>query len=165
MPDDVIMDGGPLDELRQFVADLLSKDHYFADIPVLLDNDAEIDARIRQSLAPLTGQGGASGICVVILFTSAKVTRPNIPGPLFDDLPLLVDTIEMPIVNRADGGTKKLAQAVALKAAEVLHQKWKDKLCDPLIVQEVALAPTPKIEDLEGAVIYQTRIKTGLKKQ
>lgn len=86
-------------------------------IPVLTENRGDIVAAIERTVAGL-------GIYAILLTPTARVSKPDIPGPFFDELRVVVRVTERVITNRSAAGTGQPAALVAEAAAAALHQ-WR----------------------------------------
>ena len=109
-------------EIQTAVQTALLANDYFEDIPVLVEDIADIDNEIARALGPLTeGDTGKSGVVAVVMTASGDVAKPNLPGPDFENIKIFVNIIETPLINRTDDGTNKRASAIAEQVARVLH--------------------------------------------
>lgn len=160
MADEKVIPVGPIGQLQDDCCNLLRGSAYFADIPVIYEKMKEIQYEIDKALGSLQGQGGRSGVFVIVATPKQRVLHPNLPGPVFDDVTVLVRVIEDPLVNQGESGTRKRAVDVAHAVAQTLHHKTRQNLYDPLICEEAGAAAD---NDLPSYVIYDVRFKTGLK--
>ncbi len=160
MADDVQIPKGPLGTLQDELKALLKSKPFFSDILVLTENSKEMENEIAVQLGTLTPEGGSIGVFVIIATPKCKVTRPNVPGPVFDDVTVLVRVIENPTINQGAGGSKKRAEIIAREAAMALHHARNPNLYDPLQCLEMA----PSVDDgMPDCVIYNVNFKTSLK--
>lgn len=121
MTQETIVDAGPLTALQLDCERALKAVPYFGDIPVITERAKNLTNQIQLALGVIQGEGGKNGICCVVLTPRLKVSKPNIPGPYFDQVVLTVLTVEDPLLNNESTGTRKPAADVALAVAAILH--------------------------------------------
>lgn len=154
---ETVIEHGPATQLQADCQKHLAETPYFADVPVLYERVKDIENEISRALAPYEGQGGASGVCVIILTPRLKVLHPNIPGPCFEHVTIVARVLENVIVNQSDGGTKKPALAVALEVARHLHHYTRTGFYECINIEEVGMVADP--EFLAYDVVGSTKIK------
>lgn len=113
-----------LTTLQQEIVDRLLADPFFDDIPVFPEHLEALDNEIDR--AEILGLG------IVVATIQADVQDPDVPGPYFNEIQLLVRIAEHPITNR-NGGTGKTAGEIAEKVCAVLHHWTPDSLSAPLV--------------------------------
>src|SRR6185312_11259883 len=92
--------------IQQQCADRLLADPFFATVPVLTESIGDLDNEIAVALGPLGGEGGKSGLVVVIRTPTANVHFGNVFGPFFDEIKIIARITENVTVNRdPDTGT------------------------------------------------------------
>ena len=161
MADEIQIERGPGAELQDALRKLLKDDAYFADIVVITERMKEITYEIDYVLSTLTQEGGKLGIAVIIFLPDLKVTSPNLPGPVFGELPIIARVVEDPVINQADGGTKKCGHDVAIAVARIWHHKFDPKLFAPILVSGIFSATDDRVP---GAVVKDVKATTKLKK-
>jgi len=145
---------GQLESLQDELATTLQKSEFFAPMPIITEKLQDIENEIARAL------GSLGGVCVIVVTPRARVGTPNLPGPQFDDVDIVVRVIENVIVNQSATGTKIPASAVAEQVAANLHHvhtaSGKIILC-----QQMGLVPDP------DNLIYDVNFKTkfGVTKQ
>lgn len=110
-----------LDRLQDDIAGRLAADEFFAHIPVGAQHKGVIADDIAQALQALAGDGTEAGAGVIVMMPSRTVPHPNIPGPAYD-LTITIRAMEIPFINRAEGGTNRTATAISLRIEHLLHQ-------------------------------------------
>jgi hypothetical protein len=110
-----------LDRLQDDIAGRLAADEFFAHIPVGAQHKGVIADDIAQALQTLAGDGTEAGAGVIVMMPSRTVPHPNIPGPSYD-LTITIRAMEIPFINRAEGGTNRTATAISLRIEHLLHQ-------------------------------------------
>jgi hypothetical protein len=95
----------------------------------------------------------------MFLTASADVTHPNVPGPFLDNVKMVAEIAENPVINRGARGTGWSALAVAEMIAGYLHQFRGGGEERTLLVQgENALQ---RVSPPEGATVaYHVRLTT-----
>lgn len=109
-----------IETIHNDVAGYLAADAYFADVPVLNIAKGVTASDIEQALGAFNEKSGKAGAAVLVFMPTARAPKPNNAGPALD-LQLEVRVFEMPIVNRATGGTGKTAEAIAARVMQLLH--------------------------------------------
>ena len=109
----------PLEIVAQDVWNHLLGDEYFADIPVFFLREETVDAQVNSALAGATFKSGKTGAAVSVLLPVFDVSRPNAPGPHLEPA-LIVRVQEIPTINQGSTGTKKTAEQIAQRVAQVL---------------------------------------------
>jgi len=82
--------------------------------PVLSENRRDIISEIEKSLNQL-------GLCIIVQTVDAEISKPNLPGPVFDPVSVSVQVHENVLINRAKTDTTALK--VAQDVARALHHK------------------------------------------
>ncbi len=104
-----------LDAALAAVKERLEADPFFADVPVHVDDEADLVASVRQALDL------AGGVAVVIGVPDLRNDHPNLPGPQFGEVVVDVAVHENVALNRTFGGTRKTARRIARQVARDLH--------------------------------------------
>ena len=126
------------DELR----DALLAVPYFGDIvttsgaPIVISADPhDIVTEINQALNEI-------GLALLVNLPVAHVGKTNLPGPVFDNVTIVVSIFELPTINRAlNGGTNPTAYAAATQAAAILHLFCPEGVNDLVSVTDVIPIP------------------------
>ncbi len=106
-----------LDPQEQIV-ELLKADAAVAAVENIIAEDRkDLINKIQRDLAKL-------GLSIVVQTLDEKVSNPNLPGPVYDDVTVSVVVHEKPLINRARTDTTARQMAKAVSAA--LHQKKLD---------------------------------------
>ena len=107
----------PADPQEQIV-ELLKDDESVAAVDNIIAEDRkDLINKIQRDLAKL-------GLCIVVQTLDEKVSNPNLPGPVYDDVTVSVLVHENTLVNRARTDTTCRQMAKSVSAA--LHQKKLD---------------------------------------
>lgn len=146
----------PLAATLAAIRERLRENHYFDDIPIILDTDDGIIEKMENSLAGLVGQSGAAGAVLALGVADLRDNAPNVAGPMFDNVTVEATARENPVINRAEGGTRKTARAIALEAARTLHH-WK---CGTAM-KALVVTGVSNTEDPEGMIAFTVGIATG----
>jgi hypothetical protein len=115
-PEQTIDQLGLLAGIQEACAERLRTDGFFTNIEVITERLGDIEKRINQSLGSIK-----AGICVIIVTPVANVTSPNLAGPYFGEVKVVVRVIENTIINRSATGTQKPASKVAEIVCARLH--------------------------------------------
>lgn len=146
----------PLAATLAAIRERLRENHYFDDIPIILDTDDGIMEKMNNALAGLIGRSGAAGAVLALGVAELRDNTPNVAGPMFDNVTVEATARENPILNREVGGTRKTARAIALETARTLHH-WKcGTAMKTLVVTGVA-----NVDDPEGMIAFTVSIATG----
>jgi len=146
---------GQLAAIQDDLKALLGADPFFQRIPIFTEKQKDIESEIERALGTLEG-----GACIIVVTPSANVTNPNIPGPYFDDVPIVIRVVENVLINQGNGGTNIPASAIAEQVAHACHHcltvHGKTIVC-------VRLALVPDDDNLIYDVTFKT--KFGLAKK
>lgn len=149
---------GQLSQLRQLVADRLSADAYFTDIPVFTEKKGDLDNEIGRSLGLLDNTGGKIGLCVIVMAPTAGVAKPNLPGPHLDTISLVVHVEEAVMLNTGASGTGKAASDCAERVAALLHRWIPDGRLNAVVAERNCIsAALPAM----GEIAYAVRLATA----
>jgi hypothetical protein len=124
------------DDLRKQAADSAN----LGDVPILTEQMQDIENEILRAIGPLTEQNAKSGVCIIVLTPRARASKPNLPGPYFDNVRIVGRVVENVTVNQSGTGTKKPASQVA----EYLANAWHRKILSNgkvLVVTEISIVP------------------------
>ncbi len=101
-------------QLQQNIVDLLKNDSTLADLEILHHERKDLVNKINQLMLKL-------GLCAIVQNFEMTVSKPNLPGPVFDQLKLSVLVVENALINRAK--SDRTALSVAEEIAKALHHK------------------------------------------
>ena len=139
----------------------LAADPAFDSVPVLTESLKDVESELLRALGPQTT--GASGVVCIVITPKFKVSSPNVPGPWFDKVRLVVRIMENVTVNQQPGGTMKPALMLVRAAARVLHQYFEAGIFAPLSVLDAVLVPDHDTENgAGGTLIYDLNLETSL---
>ena len=93
----------------------LLADPWFSNIPVITQNEGDIDTLIKQKISRL-------GIACLIILEEATQEEPAQTGPYFDQVKYAVEVSEQVTINRGSSGTRKPMLDVCERVARRLHQ-------------------------------------------
>lgn len=110
----------PVFQLQADIHARLSSDPYFADIVVLLNEKGILLDDIESTLKVFTVKSGKKGAAVIVDRPLREVTNPNGSGPEFD-ITVPVSIFEMPLLNRATGGTEKPIEEITSRIMHLMH--------------------------------------------
>ena len=99
---------------QERIVEILQETAILSDIKILAEDRKDLVTTINTALAKL-------GLCVVVQMISARVTKPNKPGPVYDDVKFSAVVYENVMINRSK--SDRTAHSVAENIAETLHQK------------------------------------------
>ncbi len=120
------------------VADMLLADPYFEDVPVLSLKRKERLSELQNRINNIS-LGGAT------LLKRLRSSKPNVPGPYYDEILMTVGIIE----NRTVNSTGKAAEDVIEKVAQLLHGKTPQSLSSEMAVYDVMEMPPKDASDKE----------------
>ena len=139
--------------LSQAQADIkaaLVADSWLAGVEITAQDEGDIDNKIDIAL-------GNMGIHVLIMMGKAMCRKPNLPGPVLDQIVYVVEVAENVELNRGTGGTGKTCLEVIERVLVLIHHKV--RIADKVVVaNDDAIAPAP---NPRGATCtYQCAFKT-----
>ena len=88
----------------------LRSHRYFTGIPVITQDDGDIDTMIAKKL-------GSLGIVCTVMFSDGNCESPNVPGPSIDGVSIIVEVAENTTTNK----TGKTCLEVAERVLRRLH--------------------------------------------
>lgn len=110
----------PVFQLQSDIHARLSADDYFADVLVLLNEKGILIDDIESAVKLFTAKAGKKGAAVIVDRPFREVRSPDASGPEFD-LTIPVAVFEMPLLNRATGGTGKTIEEITSKIMHLTH--------------------------------------------
>ena len=140
-----------LDAALAAIKEALEANPFFSDVPVIVDDDLDLENKVAQALA------SAGGVSAVIGVPELVNDHPNVPGPLFGEAKIAVAVQERPALNRA-GGTRKPARRVAEEAARTLHHRRIPFVGKALVVESISAAD---VDEKAGTVTFAVVLATG----
>ena len=105
--DDVVL-------LQEAIAERLRAHPSFARVPVIVEDVGDIEKQIEIAL-------GGLGVFALVMTPSMPVPHPNLPGPTFNGIRVVIRCSEIPMVNRGPGGNGLSAGFLAREAMRRLH--------------------------------------------
>jgi hypothetical protein len=135
-----------LKQLQDDIVGRIQSDPFFASITVLPEYLNDIQNQIDIAIAKI-------GICVVVSTPSARTSKPNIPGPIYDDIPIVIKVGDIPTLN----STGIPAIEAAEKIASVLHHWFPTGYGIPLQANGDVIGVL-RAEDDQGNLITQCEI-------
>jgi len=127
--------------LRQCQLDIkaaLVADSWMSGVEVTAQDEGDLDNKITIAL-------GRLGIHVAVMMAKARCSKPNLPGPVLDQIVMVVEVAENVELNRGAGGTGKTCLAVIERCLVLVHQKV--RIADKVVVahdETIAPAPNPR---------------------
>lgn len=109
---------GNLEEVQDSLANLLKAQAEFSRLPVLTEKQKDIESEIERALGALD-----CGACLIIVTPKATVTKPNLPGPYFDNVSIVVRVVENVLINQGTAGTQVPASQLAEQVAHACHHQ------------------------------------------
>jgi hypothetical protein len=140
---------GRLWSLQEQVKAKLEADATLSGISIITENQMDIEAEIEAAVT--TGKG----MCAVVMTPAAASSNPNLPGPHFDDVTVVVRIMENTVLNRGSSGTRKPCSHAAELVARCLHRTQTDQN-KTLLCSGIRLAADP--ENLVYDVTFKTRV-------
>lgn len=122
--------------IQTSIEEMLKKTATLSDLPILSEERRDLVNQIEINLNKL-------GLVIVIQEVDAKVTKPNLPGPVFDSLTFSVMVHENVLINRSK--TDRTAKQVAKQVAEALHHKVPTGAPGPLLCLGVFFQPDDRV--------------------
>ena len=139
---------GVLSQLQEDVAARLTSSSEFSDVKIFTEKQKDIESEIETALGSVSG-----GICAIVLTPKSKVAKPNLPGPYFDPIAVVVHIIENVLVNQGETGTKRPASYLGELTAQRLHL-WSTSHHRQLICEDLSIVPNP--DNLIYQVVFRT---------
>lgn len=143
--------------LQEAIAARLRAHEWLSDVPVITEQQGDIENEIQRALGTLEGVNGVAGICIIILTPTGGSRTPTAPGPILDDLNIVVSVVENVLVNQSEQGTQKHAAEVVEFLLRYLHH-W---VCPNLNAPVVAKSPAFSIAESDP-LTYQVFFTTKL---
>ncbi len=141
---DVLIERGAFAQLQESVASALREDRYFSDIRVITERTHDLENEIQRGLSGLAKFGDAAGIVAIVVTPRGKVGKPNLSGPHFDDVTVIVRVLENVNVNMGKIGTKKPASECAEVIASILHHLMIPGFHASLNIEDVGIVSVPQ---------------------
>ncbi len=154
---------GRLAQLREDAADKLRQNPLLSGIEVFTEKIGDIESQIQNALGTL------KGICIIVVSPKANVSYPDSPGPVFDDVTIVVQIVENVLINQTEQGTKKPCSYVSeivgsgptdeagIKQNAGLHL-FTTSENKTLTCRSIVMAPP----DPDGNLIYNVTFKTAI---
>jgi hypothetical protein len=153
---------GNLQAIQNGVSALLQSNEFFLDLPVITEKLQDIEASIQKALGPVTqGATNKSGACVIVITPQCRSTKPNMPGPYFDDVSLIVRAVENVLVNQAKDADGVLLESATGKAASFIAEKIAAALHHQQINQKIIIISDIRQVPDQDNLIYDVIGKTS----
>lgn len=110
----------PVLQLQKDCFGRISADPAFADICILDNEEGVIAEGVAEKLKLFTSRNGKKGAAIVVARPIRQVQHPDKPGPEFDVI-VPVAVFEMPLINRATGGTGRTIEDLCSNLLSLLH--------------------------------------------
>lgn len=140
-----------LDQLQRDVAGRITADPAFAQIAVLVQEKGLTESDVAEGLAGMQATGGKAGAAIVVMLPDRESQYPDAPGPA-RLLTITARVIELPLINRGDGGTGLTAAHISSVVEHLFHQVT----LGDLTLRHTATWPAP----IEGAIAFDVRFST-----
>lgn len=146
---------GKFQALQNEIMEKIKASPVFAHVTVLTEQVKDIDNIIEAALGTITEKDGKMGVCAIVITPRARATKPNMRGPYFDNVSIVIRIIENATINQGDSGHKLPCSYFAERVANLLHltQTTSNHV---IIVYDLALVPD------ETNVIYDVTAKTAV---
>lgn len=130
----------PVLQLQEDLFGRLSADPAFADVLVLSNEKGVILEDIEQKLKLFTGKNGKKGAAIVVDRPVRIVEQPDVPGPEFAVI-VPVGIFEMPLLNRATGGTGLTIEDLCSAVLSLAHGWRTGREVGQIYVAQDAVTP------------------------
>ena len=134
------------------MADRLTADAYFSNVPVITEEISDIENAIQQAIAKL-------GVCVIVVTPTASASFPDTLKPYFDNIKIICRVVENVVLNRSTRGTNKPASDVAEMVSVLLHNYAPTGVSENIFLDNpsITIANTGGVGKL---LSYDVRLKT-----
>lgn len=141
------MAAGTLEDLRTAIRERLESISALAGVPVITEEQHDIEAVLHQSLASV-------GVCLTVGTAGATAINPNLPVPRCE-CTIIVEGVECVAINRGGDNAKPTAIELACLAARALHHHaWEPG--NVITFKSIAYNPGPKYD------AYQVSVQTSV---
>lgn len=149
---------GKLQALQDEIKKKLEKVSELSETSVFNEQSQDIENEIERALGTVTEKDGKCGVCIIVLTPRGRSSKPNLPGPYFDSITILVRIVESVIINQSATGTGKPASWYAERVAHGLHHfQTTDK--KTVVCTDITLVPDE--QNLIYDVSFRTEIGLG----
>ena len=146
-----------LETLQQEIADQISADPFFQFIPVFVESLKSYETAFNEAMGPTNSVAGRTGACVTVLTPTADVSFPDVGGPEFTEIPIILLVQENKEANQGDNGTQQSALTIAEQCCARLHQFFPLSATGPLICEKPTIIRGPDTEYVNYNVRFKTR--------
>ncbi|MCW5557736.1 MAG: chitobiase/beta-hexosaminidase C-terminal domain-containing protein, partial [Verrucomicrobiae bacterium] len=116
--------------LQQEIADRLAADPFFQDIPCLWELKRDIAREIDVAMSQI-------GAGALVITPTASVESPNLPGPFYEDIGIVVQVYSDPVLAPALPRAMEIAEHVA----SLLHHWTPASMSTPLVGEKPTIVP------------------------
>lgn len=146
LDDDIAAQEGPLSAMQQCLVTRLQQEERYAPFSLLYENKLDIISEIDLAIASL-------GLAVIIMTPSFQDNTPNIPIIQLDDVEIVAQVIENPLINRAAAGSRIPGGLVAWWIASDLKRTFVDGS------QVTVKSMKQFVNESEGTVLWNVTCK------
>lgn len=143
---DIVASDGPLSALQQCLVKRLQQESHYAPFQLLYENKLDIISEIDLAIASM-------GLTVIIMTPSFQDNTPNIPIIQLDEVEIVAQVIESPLINRASTGSGILGGLVAWWLASDLKRTFIDGS------QVTVRSMKQFVNESEGTVLWNVTCK------
>lgn len=116
--------------LQEEIAARLADDPFFQDIPVLWELERDIVKRVEAAISKI-------GAGVLVITPTATVEDPNLPGPFYGDIGIVIQVYSDPVKAKDKPRAMEIAQVVM----SLLHHWQAESTSGPLIADKPTIVP------------------------
>jgi hypothetical protein len=149
LDNDIVANDGPMSALQQALVKRLQQEAHYAPVTILYENSLELLNEIDRALAEL-------GIAILIMTPEWKDESPNIPTVILDDLTVVAEVQENPLINRSESGSRIPGGVIAWRCAKDLAQT---KVNGAMLIHTEG---RQEIDQEKGTVNWKLTFKTSL---
>lgn len=119
-PDDLLL------STKRDVHHRLLGDEFFANVPILLDDEGDLTRRGEVEAGPRNVRNGKTGACVVVAGVAVvQVEQTGTPTPIMT-LAVEIEILEDVLINAGQDGTLRNAGVIAARLVQTLHMSHYD---------------------------------------
>ena len=149
----------PVFQIQADVHARLSADSFFSDVLVLLNEKGLIIDDVDSAVKLFTAKSGKKGAAVVVDRPFREVKAPEASGPEFD-VTVPVSVFEMPLINRATGGTTKTIEEICSHVMHVMHGTKLSSNLGQVYIDKDAVTP---VVGTEKIIVSEIQLRTRLR--
>jgi hypothetical protein len=136
-----------LDDVQSDVKSRLEASEYFADVPILLENDEKIFTKIEQYLNGSLTKAGKCGACLVLMNPNETVESAEVAQPFSKVIVDVVVYENRKLSLDATVGVGRTAAAIVKDAQRLLHQYQSDAVLN-LLADPTGIQPDIPLPDI-----------------